>query len=97
MEIVRSEFIHRKLAYLQEEIGISDQNMVLNYFYDPVADYIKEFIESRFQYTFYDKSENQNCRHMMIAVPIFILLIHRSRFSLCIQILVWLHWKHDFT
>ena len=97
MEIVRSEFIQRKLAYLQEEIGISDQNMVLNYFYDPVADYIKEFIESRFQYRFYDKSENQNCRQMMIVVPIFILLIHRSRLSLSIQILVWLHWKHDFT
>ena len=72
-------------------------NSQLRKWYDPVADYIKEFINSRFQYTLYEKSKNQNCRHMMIVVPVFILLIHRSRFSLSIQILVWLHWKHDFT
>ena len=69
----------------------------LRKWYDPVADYIKEFIDSRFQYTFYDKSKNQICRQMLIVVPVFILLIHGSRFSLSIQILVWLHWKHDFT
>jgi len=72
-------------------------NPKLRKWYDPVAEYIKEFIESRFQYTFYDKSENQNFRQLMIVVPVFILLIHRSRLSLSIQILVWLHWKHDFT
>ena len=72
-------------------------NSKLRKWHDPVANYIKEFIDSRFQYTVYDKSENQNCRHMMIVVPVFILLIHRSRFSLSIQILVWIHWKHDFT
>ena len=69
----------------------------LRKWYDPVANYIKEFINSRFQYTLYEKSENQNYRQMMIVVPVFILFIHRSIFSLCIQILVWLHWKHDFT
>ena len=69
----------------------------LRKWYDPIADYIKEFINSRFQYTFYDKYENQNYRQMLIVVPVFILRIHRSRFSSSIQILVWLHWKHDFT
>ena len=65
--------------------------------YDLIDEYIKESINSRFQYTLYEKSENQNCRHMMIVVLVFILHIHRSRFSLSIQMLVWLHWKHDFT
>ena len=69
----------------------------LRKWYDPVAEYIKEFIDSRFQYSFYDMSENQNYKQMLIVVPIFILLIHRLRFSSSIQILVWLHWKHDFT
>ena len=63
-------------------------NSKLRKWHDLVVDYIKEFIDSRFQYTFYDKSENQNCRQMMIVVPVFILLIHRSRFPLSIQILV---------
>ena len=70
-------------------------NPKLRKWYDPVAEYIKEFIDSGFQYTLYDKSDNQNCRQMMIVVPI--LLMHRSRLSLSIQIPVWLHWKHDFT
>ena len=69
----------------------------LRKWHDPVANYIREFINSRFQYTFYDKSEDQNYGQMLIVVPVFIFLIHRSRFSLSIQILVWLHWKHDFT
>ena len=69
----------------------------LRKWYDPVAENIKESIDSGFQYTLNNKSENQNYRQMMIVVPVFILFIHRSRFSLCIQILVWLHWKHDFT
>ena len=72
-------------------------NPTLRKWYDPVADYIKEFFDSRFQYTFYERTENQNYRQMMIVVHVFIFLIHRSRFSLCIQILVWLHWKHDVT
>ena len=69
----------------------------LRKWYDPVADYTKEFIDSRFQYSFHDKSENQTYRQMLIFVPVFILLIHRSRFSSSIQILVWLHCKHGFS
>ena len=69
----------------------------LRKWYDPVVDYIKEFINSRFQYSSYDKSKNQNYRQMLIFVLVFILLIHRSIFSSSIQILVWLHSKHDFT
>ena len=69
----------------------------LRKWHDPVANYIKEFINSKFQYTLYDKSDNQNCKQMMIVVLVFISLMHRSRLSLSIQILVWLHWKHDFT
>ena len=65
--------------------------------YDPIDEYIKESIDSGFQYTLNNKSENQNYRQMMIVVPVFILCIHRSCFSLCMQILVWLHWKHDVT
>ena len=65
--------------------------------YDLIDEYIKESINSRFQYTLYEKAENQNYRQMMMDVLVFILLIHRSRLSFSIQILAWLHWKHDFT
>ena len=101
VEVKIQDLSFQSLFQLSFDIRIESKdefdNPKLRKWYDPVADYIKEFIESRFQYTFYDKSENQNFRQMMIIVPVFILLIHRSRFSLCIQILVWLHWKHDFT
>ena len=33
-------------------------------FYDPLADYMEEFIDSRFQYSIYDKSENQTYRQV---------------------------------
>ena len=56
-------------------------NSKLRKWHNPVANYIKEFINSRFQCSFYDKSENQNYRQMLIFVPVFIFLIHRSRFS----------------
>jgi len=66
--------------------------------HDPISNYIKEVFDSRFQYPLYDKLQtDDDYKQMMIVVPVFILLMHRSRFSLSIQILVWLHWKHDFT
>ena len=36
----------------------------LRKWYDPVADYMEEFIDSRFQYSIYDKSENQTYRQV---------------------------------
>ena len=66
--------------------------------HDPIANYIKEAFDSRFQYTLYDKLQtDDDYRQMMMVFLVFILLIHRSRLSLSMQILVWLHWKHDFT
>ena len=72
MEIVRSEFIQRKLAYLQEEIGISDQNTVLNY-YDPVAAYLEVFINSIHLFLFSCKCGFQIHDKMAANSSIFIL------------------------
>ena len=96
MEIVRSEFIQRKLAYLQEEIGISDQNTVLNY-YDPVAAYLEVFINSIHLVLFSCKCGLQIHDKMAANSSIFILQKHVSRFQLLIQFLTWFHWKSSYT
>ena len=70
----------------------------LRKWHDPIANYTEEVFDSRFRYTLYDKLQtDDDYRQMMMVVLVFILLIHRSRLSLSMQILVWLHWKHDFT
>ena len=79
---------------------LNHNNQMLEYlegYYDLVADYMVEFIDSRFHYIVYEKSENQTYRHVLIFVLVFILLIHRSSVLSDIQIIVWLQWKHDFT
>ena len=79
---------------------LNHSNQMLEYlegYYDLVADYMVEFIDSRFHYIVYEKSENQTYRHVLIFVLVFILLIHRSSVLSDIQIIVWLQWKHDFT
>ena len=96
MEIVRSEFIQRKLAYLQEEIGISDQNTILNY-YDPVAAYLEVFINSIHLVLFSCKCGFQIHDKMAANSSIFILQKHVSGFQLLIQFLTWFHWKSSYT
>ena len=94
---VRSEFIQRNLAYLQEEIRISDQNMVLNYFYDPVAAYLEVFINSIHLVLFSCKYGFQIHDKMAANSSIFILQKHVSGFQLLIQFLTWFHWKSSYT
>ena len=101
LEVKIQSLSFQNLFQLSFDINIENKDTFdepkLRKWYDPVANYIKEFINSRFQYSFHDKSENQTHRQILIFVPIFILVIYRSRVSSGIQIIVWLHWKHDFT
>jgi hypothetical protein len=86
-----------QLEQYQAEVTFYCHNFTSSSFHDPVAIYMEEFMDSRFQSSFHDKSENQTYNQVLIFVLVFILLKHIQRVWLVNQFLVWLHWKHDFT
>ena len=100
METVRLELIQRQFTYLQQETGISYQNMVFIYFYDPVAAYLKVFINSTHSVLFNYKYGFHIHDQLPINSSIFILLYlqkHVPRFQLLSQFLTWFHWKWNYT
>jgi hypothetical protein len=81
----------------QKEATFICHNYTSYSFHYLVSIYMKEFMDSRFQPSFRDKSENQTDNQVLNFVLLFNLLKHIQRIWHVNQILVWLHWKHDFT
>ena len=97
METVRSEFIQRQLTYLKQETKIFNQNMVFNYFYDPIVVYREVIINSSRSVLLSCKYGFQIHDELPISSSIFILQKYILGFQLLSQFLTWLHWKWDYT
>jgi hypothetical protein len=75
------------------DLQLKNQEEVFLYgFHDPFADYLESLSNSNVKLFFCYPFELHFC---ISWVPSFV--ISRLRVSSVSQILVWLHWKHDFT